>query len=188
MAPDFEVISYNIDSNGNLSGILSISDFGDSRKINSNWTNYDRIGGLIFEERRDSITNTIKEGVIASPYNFPEGETTISGYKKSGKQVLTFYLYPKDMSSNASSKIYLFSFEGPTFSYRNHQIGINVAADSVAIEEENGKQVSKSVLAVAAAGGKDKIYFISNSPDLEDIYLNLTNGKIYNLIIDCGEW
>ena len=92
------------------------------------------------------------------------------------------------MLSNISSKIYLFSFEGPTFSYRNHQIGINVAADSIGIEEENGEKISKSVFSVAAANGKDKIYFISNSPVLEDIYLNLTEGKIYNLIIDCGEW
>lgn len=189
VAPDFEVISYNIDSGGNLSGTLSISDFGDSRKINSYWTNYDRIGGLIFEERSASITNKIKEGIKASSYDFPEeGGTAIGGYETYGKQTLTFYLYPTGMLSNISSKIYLFSFEGPTFSYRNHQIGINVAADSIGIEEENGEKISKSVFSVAAANGKDKIYFISNSPVLEDIYLNLTEGKIYNLIIDCGEW
>ena len=177
--PDFEVTSYNIDSNGNLSGTLSISDFGDSRKINPSWTNYDRIGGLIFEERNASITNKIKEGIKASLYNFPEG-AAISGYATSGKQTLTFYLYPIGIPGNTSSKAYLFSFEGPTFSYRNHQIGINIAADSTSIEE--------SAFSVAAAGGKNKIYFVSNNPNLNDIYLNLTEGKIYNLIIDCGQW
>ena len=177
--PDFEVTSYNIDSNGNLSGTLSISDFGDSRKINPSWTNYDRIGGLIFEERSASLTNKIKEGITTYQYNFPEG-AAISGYATSGKQTLTFYLYPIGIPGNTSSKAYLFSFEGPTFSYRNHQIGINIAADSTSIEE--------SAFSVAAAGGKNKIYFVSNNPNLNDIYLNLTEGKIYNLIIDCGQW
>lgn len=185
VAPDYDIVSYKIseiegEPTGVLTGVLEIKDYGDSRIIKPSWTNYARLGGL-----KLVIQQNGEQKILTYDSDFKFSDT---GYPKSGKVVLSFSLYPSYIDSLNSNKTYLFSFEGPTFSYRNHQIGINVAADSVAIEDENGKQVSKSVFAVAAAGGKDKIYFISNNPNLKDIYLNLTDGKIYNLIIDCGEW
>ena len=182
VSPDFDIISYEIKDN-KLTGTLKIKDYGDSRTINSTWTNYERLGDLqLFVEYEKNKRPLTYDN---SNFNFSDN---YEGYPISGKASLFFSLYPSYLNSLISNKSYLFSFEGPTFSYRSHQIGINVAADSIGIEEENGEKISKSVFSIAAADRKDRIYFISNSTNLEDIYLDLTKGEIYNLIIDCGEW
>ena len=178
VVPDYDIVSYEIsekegEPTGVLTGVLEVKDYGDSRIINSSWTNYARLEGLKLAIRQQNG----EQKILTYDNNFIFSDT---GYPKLGKVVLSFSLYPSYIDSLNSNKTYLFSFEGPTFSYRSHQIGINIPADSTSIE--------KSAFSVAAADGKDRIYFVSNSPDLEDIYLNLTEGKIYNLIIDCGEW
>lgn len=176
IAPSFDVYNYKLAKNegsgeATLTGTLSITDYGDSRDINSSWANYDRLG-LTLEA-------TISGKVSSMPITDAISNIELGGYTTpSNKQTIAFRLYPNYISTLSTTKNYLYSIAGPTFSYRNHQIGINAKADIY----------GDSVFAIAAADKKDKIYFISNSPDLEDIYLNLIDGKIYNLIIDCGEW
>lgn len=65
----------------------------------------------------------------------------------------------------------------PTLSYRQNHLGVNYIP-----EKDN------SILEVSPYSQRDKIYFYSPSRSIP-VYFNLTEGKIYNLLmdIDCGE-
>ncbi len=168
VAPAYEINGFIIDSTGKLSGKLVISDYGDSRNIQPTWDNYTRLG-LIFKESNNTITNS-----ATNDYSF----TNIGSYPTSGKVILSFNLYPNKLVDLISTKSYIFSFDGPTFSYRSHQIGINVEADAY----------SDTVLIVGGSGEKNKIKLITTKVNWDDIYFSLNDAKIHNLIIDGGDW
>ena len=172
VAPSFDISSYQISETGQLTGSIKINDYGDSRSINSSWTNYDRLGELVLTIRTDEDWKNL---LYDSSFSFID-----NGYATSGKINLSFALYPPYLSDLINIKSYIFSFDGPTFSYRNHQIGINIQADS---ESDTALIVSGS-----PSSGKNKIKFITTKPGWDDLYINLEESKIYNLIIDCGEW
>lgn len=170
MAPKFEITSYSISDSGYLTGTLIISDFGDSRAINPEWKNYNRGStGLVLAEGSNRVEN-----ITTNNSNF-----TIAGYSTSGKITLTFKLYytylPNDIYSE---KIYIFSFSGPTFSYRNHQIGINASADAR----------SDTAFIVAGEGNRKIICFISTNPDGDDMTIDTSTNRMLNFIIDGGTW
>lgn len=183
-APTFDIINYIATPNSSgtksiLSGVLKILDYGDSRIFYNLWNNYERL------ETTNPLLLKIDDKIVIYTLSADNSQGSFNNvdnnYPTSGKISFRVSLSPRGLNLQ-SLKTFIYSFDGPTFSYRNHQIGINIKADtkkdSVLSIGSNGTGIDK----------KTKVYFIVTKPNWDDIQIDLSKSSIYNIIIDGGSW
>ena len=181
VAPTFEIVGYSIDDSGILTGTIKITDYGDDSA--NNISNYSRCEMKlsvidIDDTGKTNYDITIDENGIFNPIDITN--------KNSGKILLEFTYGPTLIGSPLlSTKQYLFTFSGPTFSYRSHQIGINAKADS---EPNAALIVGGNQEAQEPDNQKTKIYFLSMNEDgFNDMIIDLKANALFNFIIDGGD-
>lgn len=81
------------------------------------------------------------------------------------------------ITKHSKSNIFYVYDEAPTVAYRKNCLGINT---------KNPDELKQDgILVITQTTGRDKIYFIGES---NESILDLSTGRIYNLIVDCGSW
>lgn len=175
--PSFEILNYNIDGS-QLKGKIHILDYGDSRNTVSLWKNYNRLGYTLSESNSSnsvSISASGDNNIIDFTLALKDGPTS--------KKINLLFTLEVNNLNISSTKQYLFTFSGPTFSYRSHQIGINEKADT---KEDAALIVAGNLDTADTKKSKTKIYFASMKDD-GYIGIDLSANALFNFIIDGGD-
>lgn len=142
----------------------------------------DRIANLA--EDQDGLPQLTRRLNLGTPGN-------LSGRIYIQIEIKFYYNISGDYIST-KTPVYVIYTEGPTVSYRYHQLGINSNIDSI---DENGiKQYGNDVLTISDFQEKRFIRLKGEYIDeygiaaTKEILIDLKTGEVSGLVIQCGSW
>lgn len=140
--------------------------------VSTQVTNQIQCNSYIIDSPENSFVYEVDEQDASVQFQIQLLYTTTISQKSymGGQEVLV------SVKEHRSNIIFIYD-EAPTVAYRKNCLGINT---------KNPDELKQdSILVITQTTGRDKIYFIGES---NEGFIDLSDGKIYNLVIDCGSW